>query len=123
MRLTGARVNNHDIAPACISHPQGKRVQQQFAAAEAEALRQHTAVDSSRSNSGKAVQPSADAFMQQWNRQLLSKLQATAGVSGLHVMPITRPSKRLALQLAQEGAFAPAAWPLAADTTAAAVGA
>lgn len=122
MRLTGACVNNHDIAAACICHPQGKRVQQQFAAAEAEAQRQQTAVDSS-SSSGMAVRPSADAFMQQWNRQLLSKLQATAGVSGLHVMPITRPSKRLALQLAQEGAFGTAVWPLAADTTTAAVGA
>jgi hypothetical protein len=112
-----------DIAAACFCFLQSKRVQQQFAAAEAQAQRQQTPANSSSSGSGKAGRPSADAFMQQWNRQLLSKLQATAGVSGLHVMPITRPSKRLALQLAQEGAFGPGAWPLAADSAAAAVGA
>lgn len=94
-------------------------VQQQFAAAEEEAQRQKQQQQQQANSNSKAVQPSADAFMQQWNRQLLSKLQATAGVSGLHVMPISRPSKRLALQLAQEGSFAPAAWPLANGTAAA----
>jgi hypothetical protein len=94
---------------------QGKRLQQQFAAAEAEAQKQHAAAAN-----GKARQPAAGAFVQQWNRQLLSKLQASPGVSGLHVMPITGPSKRLALQLAEEGAFGPPAWPLVPGAAAAA---
>jgi hypothetical protein len=94
---------------------QGKRLQQQFAAAEAEAQKQQAA-----SANGKASRPSAPAFVQQWNRQLLSKLQASPGMSGLHVMPITGPSKRLALQLAQEGAFGPPAWPLVPGAGAAA---
>jgi hypothetical protein len=98
---------------------QGRKVQQQFAAADAEAQRQKQQQQQRQANGDSLVMhPAADAFMQQWNKQLLSKLQATAGVSGLHVMPISRPSKRLALQLAQEGAFAPAAWPLANSSTA-----
>jgi hypothetical protein len=100
---------------------QGRKLQQQFAAAEAEAQRDQPQQQllQQPSTAGRGMRPAASAFMQQWNRQLLSKLQDTAGVSGLHVMPITGPSKRLALQLAQEGAFAPAAWPLAAGASAA----
>jgi hypothetical protein len=94
---------------------QGKRLQQQFAAAEAETQKQQAA-----SANDKASQPEAGAFVQQWNRQLLSKLQASPGVSGLHVMPITGPSKRLALQLAQEEAFGLPAWPLVPGAGAAA---
>ncbi len=33
------------------------------------------------------------------------QLQALPGVAGLHVMPITRPAKRMALQLIQQGAL------------------
>jgi hypothetical protein len=91
---------------------QGKRIQQQFAAAEAEAAQQRQQQAGNGTHGTSGAPAAATAFVQQWNSQLLSRLQATPGVAGLHVMPIAGTSKRLALALAQQGAFAPAAWPL-----------
>jgi soluble lytic murein transglycosylase-like protein len=83
---------------------QVQQLQQQFAAAEQ--------TDKQQQQAGKR-QAGPSQFAQQWNSQLLQRLQATAGVSGLHVMPITANSKRMALQMARQGAFASRAWPLA----------
>lgn len=87
---------------------QCKQLEAEFRAAETAAAAAAAAAGQQQQGGGKGA-PSS--FSQQWNRQLLAKLQATPGLSGLHVMPITGAAKRLALQLAQEGAFAPAAWP------------
>lgn len=86
---------------------QCKQLQQQFLAAE-EADKHLTGTRSNR-------QPSA--FAQHWNAQLLHRLQATPGVSGLHVMPITANSKRMALAMAKQGAFAGSAWPLTSNNS------
>ncbi|WIA29974.1 hypothetical protein OEZ86_000072 [Tetradesmus obliquus] len=86
---------------------QVQQLQQQFAAAE-EADKQQQ-----QQQAGKRSQPGPSAFAQQWNSALLQRLQATAGVSGLHVMPITANAKRMALAMAQQGAFTGSAWPLA----------
>lgn len=95
------------------------QLQQQFARAEQQQQQQQPSSsgsdsDSNGSSGSRIAKASAmTPFAEQWNRQLLSRLQATPGVRGLHVMAITANSKRLALQMAQEGAFAAAAWPLA----------
>jgi hypothetical protein len=86
------------------STQQVQQLQQQFAAAEQTEKQQQQA--------GQR-QAGPSQFAQQWNSQLLQRLQATAGVSGLHVMPITANSKRMALQVARQGGFASSAWPLA----------
>jgi hypothetical protein len=86
-----------------------QQLQQEFSAAE-EADKQQQ-----QQQAGKRSQPGPSLFAQQWNSQLLQRLQATAGVSGLHVMPITANSKRMALQMARQGAFASSAWPLAGE--------
>ncbi|KAF6260457.1 hypothetical protein COO60DRAFT_891899 [Scenedesmus sp. NREL 46B-D3] len=86
---------------------QCQQLQQQFAAAEQAAKQQQ------QQQAGQPSQPGPSQFAQQWNSQLLERLQATPGVSGLHVMPITANSKRMALQMARQGAFARNAWPLA----------
>jgi hypothetical protein len=88
-----------------------QQLQQQFAAAEQADKRQQG------QQAGKR-QPGPSQFVQQWNSQLLQRLQATAGVSGLHVMPITANSKRMALQMARQGAFASSAWPVAGPAVA-----
>lgn len=90
---------------------QVQQLQRQFVAAEQQVMM------GGSSNHGSATPTKLRGmapFAEQWNRQLLTKLQATPGVGGLHVMPITANSKRLALCLAQEGAYAAAAWPLTA---------
>lgn len=75
----------------------------------------------STNSSGGAKLPGMTAFAEEWNRQLLLKLQATLGVGGLHVMAITANSKRLALRMAQEGAFAASVWPLTAAASSTAI--
>jgi hypothetical protein len=96
---------------ACTHFQQCQQLQQQFAAAEDADKQQQQ--QQQQQQAGKRSQPGPSSFAQQWNAQLLQRLQATAGVSGLHVMPITANSKRMALDMARQGAFASSAWPLA----------
>jgi hypothetical protein len=88
-----------------------QQLQQQFAAAE-QADKQQQEQQAGKRQAGPSQ------FAQQWNSHLLQRLQATAGVSGLHVMPITANSKRMALQMARQGVLASSAWPLAGPAVA-----
>ncbi|KAG1671159.1 hypothetical protein FOA52_005413 [Chlamydomonas sp. UWO 241] len=48
---------------------------------------------------------SALAFVRRYNEAAVARALSTPGVAGLHVMPLTGPARRLALEFAWEGRF------------------